>query len=75
MLEAEQNVIIFSFSLKITGGLKYPAACNNEIFRQRYQAVITDYLEESIAVSLRGDMHIILPADVFVAEPGWRRAY
>lgn len=45
MLEAEQNVIIFSFSLKITGGLKYPAACNNEIFRQRYQAVITDYLE------------------------------
>ncbi len=26
MLEAEQNVIIFSFSLKITGGLKYPAA-------------------------------------------------
>ncbi|EMI7476904.1 type I-F CRISPR-associated protein Csy3 [Morganella morganii] len=45
MLGAEQNVIMFRFSLKITGGLKYPAACNNEIFRQRYQAVITDYLE------------------------------
>ncbi|WP_368888950.1 type I-F CRISPR-associated protein Csy3 [Morganella morganii] len=45
MLGAEQNVFIFGFSLKITGGLKYPAACNNEIFRQRYQAVITDYLE------------------------------
>lgn len=45
MLGAEQNVLIFRFSLKITGGLKYPAACNNETFRQRYQAVMTDYLE------------------------------
>ncbi|MCU6378549.1 type I-F CRISPR-associated protein Csy3, partial [Morganella morganii] len=54
MLGAEQNVLIFRFSLKITGGLKYPAACNNETFRQRYQAVMTDYLERKQCRELAG---------------------
>lgn len=45
MLGPEQDVLILRFSLKITGGLQFPAACNNERFRQCYQAAIADYLE------------------------------
>lgn len=45
MLGPEQDVFILRFSLKITGGLPFPAACNNECFRQGYQAVIRDYLK------------------------------
>lgn len=45
MLGPEQNILILRFSLKITGGLRSPSACNNEQFRRCYQSVITDYLE------------------------------
>lgn len=43
-LGPEQDTLLFRFTLKVVGGLQYPSACNNAVFRQRYEKVAAGYL-------------------------------
>ena len=43
-LGPEQDTLLFRFTLKVIGGLQYPSACNNAVFRQRYEKVAAGYL-------------------------------
>lgn len=45
-LNSEQDTLKLSFTLKILGGLMYPAACNNAMFKQSYQSAVQKYINQ-----------------------------
>jgi CRISPR-associated protein Csy3 len=45
-LMQDQDTLKLSFTLKVLGGLAKPSACNNALFKQKYTAAVTNYLEK-----------------------------
>lgn len=46
-LEAEQDTLVLSFSLKVLGGIETPSACNNPTFAAAYKNVAEAYVEKN----------------------------
>ncbi len=44
-LEAEQDTLKLTFTLKVLGGVQRPSACNNALFKQSYTAAVQGYIE------------------------------
>jgi CRISPR-associated protein Csy3 len=45
-LAIEQDTLKLHFTLKILGGVQFPSACNNSLFKQSYTAAVKDYIEQ-----------------------------
>jgi CRISPR-associated protein Csy3 len=45
-LSTEQDTLKLHFTLKVLGGIQFPSACNNSLFKQSYTAAVKEYIEQ-----------------------------
>ena len=46
-LKMNQDTLNLSFSIKVLSGVEYPSACNNALFRKKYEAVAKSYIDKT----------------------------